>query len=406
MPALTLLTLINLFNYLDRYVVAGVLPRIEAEFGLGHAQAGALGTVFMAVYMLASPLGGYLGDRLPRRWVVAVSVFLWSVATLASGWAGGFTALLLARALIGVGEAGYGTVAPALLSDLYPAGRRTMVLSVFYAAMPVGAAAGYAVGGFFSQAGFWRGAFFSAGAPGLLLAALALALPEPGRGANEGAPAAAPALALRVGLRELRRNTAFWVNTAGQTLMTFSIGGLAFWMPTFLERERGLPADKAGFIFGAITAAAGITGTLTGGWLGAKADRRSNLAGLRLSGGAFLAAAPFMVTAGLFRQPTFIFASVFIAQFLVFVSSGPLNAALMTAVSPRLRAFAMGLSILVLHLLGDAISPPLIGTLAQATSFSAAIQANAVPLACGGLVLLLIMRRPGLTADHQTESGA
>ena len=136
--ALGVLTFINLLNYLDRYLVAGVLPRIEDSLHIDHAQAGTLQSVFIVVYMLVAPLGGYVGDRYPRRWVLAVSILIWSFATVGAGLAGTYLTLLASRAIVGVGEAGYGTVSPGLIADYYPLQERTRALSVFYVAIPVG----------------------------------------------------------------------------------------------------------------------------------------------------------------------------------------------------------------------------------------------------------------------------
>jgi MFS family permease len=380
-------SLINLVNYLDRYIVAGVLPRIESEFGIDHAQAGLLGTVFIAVYMVASPIGGYFGDRMARRYLVAASVFLWSLATLASGLAGTFGMLLMARALIGVGEAGYATVAPAIISDLFTKERRTFVLSWFYVALPVGAAAGYGLGGYFAANHSWQDAFFAGGIPGLMLAGVALFMPEPERGASEST-ARATKIPFREGLGVLARKSEFWFNTAGQTLMTFSIGGLAYWMPSFLERERGLPADFTGFAFGAVTAVAGLSGTIAGGLLGDRAERRQPGGLLRISGWGMALAAPFMVVSAKVGMPVLIFGAIFVAQFLVFFNTGPLNAAMVNCVEPGFRAFAMGFNVLLIHLLGDAISPPLIGWIAEHSSLEKAIILNAIPVLVGGVVLL------------------
>jgi MFS transporter, Spinster family, sphingosine-1-phosphate transporter len=384
---LLVLSAINLFNYLDRYLVAGVLPRIEREFGLDHDQAGLLGTVFVVVYMLASPLGGFLGDRVPRRFLVAGGVLLWSLATVGSGLATTFGALLLARAFIGVGEAGYGTVAPAVISDLFPRARRTRMLSFFYVAIPVGAAAGYAIGGWVSATWSWQAAFFVGGIPGLFFAALALAMPEPRRGATEEGPTPEK-IPFGVGLRALSRNTVFWFNTAGLTLMTFSIGGLAYWMPSFLELERGMDPAFAGFTFGAITASAGLLGTLTGGYLGDWAERRRAGGGMWVSGIGLVLAGPFMLLAANLPTAPLIFAAVFGAQFMLFLNSGPINAAICNCVQPAFRAFAMGVNVLMIHLLGDAISPPLIGWVGRHHSLAVAIEVNAAPVLLGGLVLL------------------
>lgn len=389
--ALFILSLINLVNYLDRYIVTVALPHIQRDFQLDNAQAGLLGSFFMVVFMLASPISGFLGDRVPRRFLVAGGVLLWSLATGASGLASTFTALMVARACVGIGEAGYGAVAPSIISDLFPREQRTRVLSLFYIAIPVGAAAGYGLGGWLSNAYSWHVAFFVGGVPGLILAVMAFFMPEPQRGAMDG-PEAQKKLPFLVGLKGLARNSAFWWTTSGYTLMTFSIGGLAFWLPSFLVNERGLAVDQAGFLSGAVTAVAGLSGTVAGGWLGDRMDRRSPGGGLRMSGVGLLLAAPLMVLAMKVSAHGAMFGVIFLAQFLIFLNSGPINAAIVNGVPPAFRAFAMGLNVLFIHMLGDALSPTVIGKLADVSSLSFAIELNALPVLLGGLALLMAGR--------------
>jgi len=386
--ALFILTIINLVNYLDRYIVAAALPSIQAELKINNTEAGLLGTVFIVVFMLASPLGGYLGDRMPRKYLVAGGVLLWSLATGASGLAATFTALLVARAFIGIGEAGYGAVAPSIISDLYPRTQRTRVLSFFYIAIPVGAAAGYGVGGFLSSEYSWHVAFFAGGVPGLLLAVLAFFMPEPQRGAMDG-PNAQTKMPFMVGLKGLAGNKAFWATTVGYTLMTFSVGGLAFWMPSYMVKTRGMPESQAGFLFGAVTAVAGLLGTLAGGWLGDKLDRKREGGGLGMSGIGLILAAPCMFVAVNVDSQLATFAWIGVAQFLIFLNSGPINAAIVNCVQPAFRAFAMGLNVLCIHMLGDAISPTLIGKIADVASLTTAIEVNAVPVLLGGVALMI-----------------
>jgi MFS family permease len=386
--ALFILSLINLVNYLDRYIVTVALPHIQRDFQLDNTQAGLLGSFFMVVFMLASPISGFLGDRVPRRFLVAGGVLLWSLATGASGLASTFAALMVARACVGIGEAGYGAVAPSIISDLFPREQRTRVLSIFYIAIPVGAAAGYGLGGWLSNAYSWHVAFYAGGVPGIILAVLAFFMPEPQRGAMDG-PDAQKKLPFLVGLKGLGRNPAFWWTTSGYTLMTFSIGGLAFWLPSFLVNERGIPLDRAGFLSGAVTALAGLTGTIAGGWLGDRMDQRMPGGGLRLSGVGLLLAAPLMVLAVRVSAHTPMFAIIFMAQFLIFLNSGPINAAIVNGVPPAFRAFAMGLNVLFIHMLGDALSPTVIGKLADVSSLAVAIQVNAIPVLLGGLALLM-----------------
>ncbi|MFL5321805.1 MAG: spinster family MFS transporter [Myxococcaceae bacterium] len=387
---LVTLTLINLLNYLDRYVVPGSLVKIEQTFHLDHDQSGSLLSLFFIVYMIASPLGGWLGDNVPRKWIVGVSVLLWSAATIASGLSKTYPQLLVARSLIGVGEAGYATVAPAIISDLFSRQRRASMLSVFYMAIPLGAALGFGVGGYVSEHYSWNTAFFVAGTPGILFGLLAFVMPEPKRGASdEGEHHKVP---MREGLANLRGNRLFWFNTAGLTLMTFSIGGLGNWMPAYLELERHMKGDFAGIAVGGITAVAGIIGTLTGGWLGDWADKKRPFGSMYVSGSGLLLAVPFMILTTLVSGSYAIFTMIFIAQFFLFLNSGPINAALMNAVPPGFRAFAMGLNVLIIHLFGDAASPKVIGKIGTYYSLGTAIQVNALPVLLGGLILVLGVR--------------
>ncbi|MGZ3446312.1 MAG: spinster family MFS transporter [Myxococcaceae bacterium] len=387
--ALGVLTFINFINYLDRYLVPGALTRIVDGLGIDYTQAGVLQTAFIVVYTLAAPFGGFLGDRYPRRWVLAGSIFLWSLATFGSGLAQGFTHLVVARALVGVGEAGYGTVSPGLIADYYPPSHRTRALSIFYVAIPVGSALGYVLGGWVANTWSWHMVFFVGSIPGLLAVVLALRVREPHRGASEAVEPAQTRLPMAQGLRELGHNSHYWVSVAGLTLMTFSIGGLSVYMPAFLERERGMSGAQAGIWFGAIAALAGLTGTLVGGVLGDRAERKSRTGGLWVSGVGMLLAAPAMVWTARAGSIPVILTAAFVAMFLVFLNNGPLNNAIVSAVPPLFRSFAVGLSVLAYHLLGDAISPPIIGWVGDRLSLGTAIALNAIPVALGGLVLMV-----------------
>src|SRR2546423_11869105 len=234
---LLVLTLINLFNYLDRWVVAALAESMKhSELRLSDAQLGSLMTGFLVVYMATAPLFGSLGDTRSRPRLLGWGVAIWSVATALAGLARSFAALFVARAAVGIGEAAYGTISPALLADYFPRERRGRVLAVFFAAIPVGSALGYIVGGLADRYLGWRAAFFVAGIPGLVLAALVLRLYDPPRGAQDldapvrAAPAAAAAFAA------LLRNRPYVLTVLGYAAYTFAIGALAFWTPSFLER--------------------------------------------------------------------------------------------------------------------------------------------------------------------------
>ena len=396
-----MLTTINLLNYLDRYLVPPLVPDLERALGISHTQAGWLWPAFMVVYMIAAPVFGAWGDRGSRTRPIAIGVAIWSLATVLSGLARNYPQLFATRALVGIGEAAYAAIAPALLADYFPASTRGRVYAVLNMALPVGAALGYVLGGLIGHHYGWRDAFLLCGAPGMLLAAVMLALPDPPRGAQDPpattqargdhAGAGGISSAVRVYLSLLGRPP-YLLLVLGFAAYTFGLGGLGFWMPTFLEEVRGVPADEATTGFGAIVIVTGFLGTLAGGWLGDYCLRRSRQGYLWFSAVTTLAAAPVALLALTSPAPRIYYPAIVIAELLCFMSTGPINAAIANIVSPLERASAMALSIFAIHLLGDVPSPPLIGHLAVTGSLGRAVLLVPLALAIGGAIWLLSAR--------------
>jgi predicted MFS family arabinose efflux permease len=383
------LALINLFNYLDRFVVSALAESLKhSSLALSDTQLGLLMTGFVVVYMLASPVFGVLGDRGARPRLVALGVFVWSLATVLAGFAGSFMALFLARAAVGIGEAAYGTIAPSLLADLFPRTQRGRVMAVFFAAIPIGAALGYVVGGLVNHAFGWQATFFIAGAPGLLLAFLCLRITDPPRGGQDDGPAEAPAGALAT-YRDLLRNRSYLLTVLGYAAYTFAVGGMAFWMPSFLERVRGLPPAEATVQFGAIVVVTGFIGTFAGGWLGDFLLRRSAQAYLWLSGVTALVAAPLAWLVFTDPRPAVYLPAVVVAELLIFASTGPINSVIVNVVRPGQRATAVALSILTIHLLGDVPSPPLIGHISDLSSLDRGVLVVPVAIFVAGAIWTL-----------------
>jgi MFS transporter, Spinster family, sphingosine-1-phosphate transporter len=410
--ALGVLTTINLLNYLDRYLVPPLVPDLERALGISHGQAGWLWPAFMLVYMIAAPVFGAWGDRGSRTRPIALGVAVWSVATVLSGLARSYPQLFASRALVGIGEAAYAAIAPALLADYFPAGARGRVYAVLNMALPVGAALGYVLGGFIGHHFGWRAAFFLCGAPGMLLAAVMLALPDPPRGAQDapatvraGGPAGAAAaggVSAALGVYgSLLRRTPYLLLVLGFAAYTFGLGGLGFWMPTFLQEVRGVAPDSATTGFGAIVIVTGFFGTLAGGWLGDWCLARSRQGYLWFSAVTTLAAAPIALLALTSPAPRIFYPAVVVAELLLFMSTGPINAAIANIVSPFERASAMALSIFAIHLLGDVPSPPLIGHLAVAGSLGRAVLIVPVALAIGGVIWLLSARAEARVAQPE-----
>jgi len=386
--ALAVLTFINLFNYLDRWVLSAVLEAIKRDLHFSDTQLGSLATGFIIVYMLTSPVFGTLGDRKRRPPLIALGVAIWSVATAAAGFARGFASLFIARATVGVGEAAYGTIAPALLSDHFPLEKRGRVFAVFFAAIPVGSAAGYMVGGLVDKHFGWRAAFWVAGAPGLLLALLVMFVREVPRGLHDESTAHSAPRAESVLQSYLRlfKNRQYLLTCIGYAMWTFALGGLGVWTPAFMERVRGMSRQDATVTFGAIVLITGFVGTFAGGWLSDYLLKFTKESYLWLCGITSILAAPLTLIAFTHPNRSVWLPSMVVAEVLVFASTGPVNSAIVNLVSPGERATALALSILIMHVLGDVPSPPLIGYLSDISSLQRAFLIVPVAILAGGVI--------------------
>ena len=362
--ALFLLTCLNLFNFIDRYVLPGVQPLVQKEFGVNDAQIGLLTTAFFFTYMIAAPLTGWLGDRYPRRPLIVAGALIWSAATLLTATVHSYHTLLIRHAAVGIGEATFSIFAPALLADFYPEIDRNRVLSIFYITIPVGAALGYLMGGVLGQRYGWRMPFFVAALPGVLIAAAFwFFVKEPARGAADELK---PTLD-RTTVAGLVRNPAFWTATLGMAMWTFAVGGISTFLPTFFVRFGGYSVAKAGITTGAITAIDGLIGTVLGGWLGHLWLRKNHRALYLISAWSMLVAVP-ACAAALFGPRSLLVPGVFVAELLLFLGNGPLNACIVNSVAAPIRSTAIAINLFVIHSLGDAFSPRLIGRVSDATS--------------------------------------
>ncbi len=391
---LALLTGLNLFNYLDRLVLAAVLPKIQAELGLSNFVGGLLETVFLVGYFATAPIFGALGDRVARKWLITGGVIVWSAATCASGLATTAAGLVVARIFVGIGEASYATLAPTIIDDLTEPAKRGRALAYFYAATPIGGALGYLVGGFAEARWGWRSAFFVAGGPGLLFALACLAIKEPTRQLLTEKPA------LTRDLRRLWNVDLYRKAVVGFCAYTAAIGAFSYWAPTFLYRRYGLSLAVANFRFGIITVLAGALATGLGGkWADAirarverehpskEALERETVRGLfRICATGSALGVPLTVACFLSPSSTVFFVLVFFSILALFLGTAPINAVILRGVPPELRASAMAGSIFAIHLFGDLWSKPAVGALIDAVPVELAMltlpAALAVATAC------------------------
>jgi MFS family permease len=384
---LILLLIVNLFNYIDRQVLSANLDDIEKTFlphgGEYNGQLlGALALAFILSFMVFAPVFGWLASFLPRWKVVGAGVIVWSLASGASGLAPSFLALLITRCFVGIGEAAYGPVAPDMISDLYPVKARGSVLSVFYVAIPVGGALGYMLGGW---AG-WPWSFFLVVPPGLLLGLWCFFMPEPPRGLTDQVTHHRPPR-----LKDhliLLRTPSYVLVTLGMTMLMFSMGGIAHWMPYYVSEYRHA-ADKAlaNTYFGVILVVAGLTATVLGGLTADALRKRFPGSYFLVSGTAMLVAFPLFF-ACLYTPFPWAWILIFLACFCLFFNTGPTNAILANVSHPALRAQAFAFNIFFIHLFGDAISPYVIGGIADLYRVGDQKNMTAGFLAVSGAVLL------------------
>ncbi|NVN92219.1 MAG: MFS transporter [Desulfuromonadales bacterium] len=403
--ALCLLLAVNLLNYIDRQVLFAVFPLIKIDLHLTDTALGLLGSAFMFSYMLLAPLFGWLGDHWSRTRLAAGGLIVWSLATALSGFAPGYRSLLTARATVGVGEASFGTVSPGLIADYFSKERRGRILSWFYVAIPVGSALGYLLGGVLGQNYGWHTAFLLVGLPGLLLAIpIALLRPPPRGGDDAPHPALSHPLlyahqgaegegkSASTGYAALFKNRSFVCNTLAMAAMTFSIGGLAQWIPSFLNRSHALDVARGNMLFGTTTVLAGILGTLAGGWLGDRWQKKSGKGYLLVSGWGFLIGAPFAAWAILAPGLTGCMTAIFIAEFFLFLNTGPLNTVIINVTNPAIRAMAFAVNIFFIHALGDAVSPSILGWLSDRWDLRSALMTTPLIMLLAGVFCFICGR--------------
>jgi MFS family permease len=356
----------NMLDYLDRNLLMAMQPQIKGDLGITNFQWGLLTSIFLVSYSVFGPIMGWLGDRFRRTWLLGLGVGVWSLATIGSGLASSYGHMALARSVLGIGEATYGVIAPTILLDLFARDRRARLMSTYYLAMPIGSALGISLGSIIASKWNWHMAFFLVGAPGLVAAILAFALPEPVRGASEGIDterlkADERAGASRADYLGLMVNASYIYSLLGMATYTFAIGGMLVWVPNYLFSTRGFDQARAGTILGVVTLAAAVLGMLAGGWIADRLAKTKPEAMFLVPAVAMFASIPFVLTVFFTTSAPMIFVAIFMAEALMFVNTGPCNAIIANVVQPNLRSAAFAISIFGVHVLGDIWSPSIIG---------------------------------------------
>jgi predicted MFS family arabinose efflux permease len=392
----------NFVNYLDRYILPAVQEQIKGEFRLTDNQIGSLTLWFMVAYVCASPITGWLGDRFPRKPMIVVAALVIAGINFFTASVHSYDSLNLRHAALGVGEACFGVFAPALLADYFAESQRNRAMTIFNIALPVGAAAGYEAGAWIAQHHGWRMSFIASAVPGVLMALLILFwMREPRRVEREHEKAKTD----RASVLSLLKNGAYLTSILGYAAVTFSLGGISWWMPSFLHREAGYSIEAAGALMGPIIVVAGLGGTALGGWVAQVWSRRTPKALYLVP--AISAALTIPPAVLCFFGPTkWIVASLSVAVFLIFLGTGPVNAATLNAVPAGLRATAMAGQLFVIHVLGDMPSSKVIGMISDRSNLRAGMAATLIAFAVGAVIFFIGARMAPALRDVEAPAPA
>jgi predicted MFS family arabinose efflux permease len=390
--ALVLLTAMNFVNFIDRYILPGVQELVKKEFSLSDERVGALTFWFFVTYMCAAPLTGWLGDHFPRKPLIILSALLMSGMNLFTATVHSYLALNLRHAALGIAEASFSIYAPALLADFYEPDQRNRVLTIFYTAIPVGAAFGFALGGALGGKYGWRFPFYVSAGPGVLIAVLIwIFMKEPKRGETDTPvdgtkkSKSGSFLALFGGLA---KNPQYLFATFGMAMVVFSLGGISAWVPSFLQRAGGYSSGAAGLIVGAITVLGGLGGTAVGGWIAQQWLKRNRRALYLISAwSALLTVPPAMMC--FFGPRWAMVPGLALALFFIFLGNGPLNAAIVNSVSGTIRSTAIAMELFLIHALGDAPSPRLIGFISDHSTLGSGLGVTLISMVVAAGLLFL-----------------
>lgn len=364
--ALAIIFFANFLSYLDRQIIGALEVEIRGHFSISQSEFGIIGSAFTVGYMVFAPVVGFLIARRSRPHVFAVCVFIWSVATIASGYAPTLWAMIAARFFIGIGEAGCLVIGPTLISDYFPKEVRGKALSVFFLALPLGGTAGYIVGGLLSKAVGWHHTFFFAGVPGFLVAVLIWKLVDPPRGGEGTDSHQSPAKGFKPYFELLRNRTLFLIILAQafavmflQPLLLFGVG--------FFQEERGFTKNQATVTLGLIALVAGGLGNMLSGVLGDRLARNRKGAYALLAGIAFTLGLPFLLVGFSVPSPHLvIYLGLGLGAFCYFLCMPAVNTQIANSVAPQQRAMAYALAVFILHFLGDTGAPYTFGRVSDA----------------------------------------
>lgn len=400
---LILMSLINIVDYFHRYILSATKDLIKKDLKLSDLQTGIVYTSFIICYMIVSPIIGVLAEKytFKRKYIIVFGVFMWSVATSVTALCNNFYTLLIPRVLFGFGEAIYGTIGPALLSDFFIPSQRNVVMSIFYAATPIGCALSYVVSGVMGQHIGWRLTCAWLGLLGIIAIPL-LFIREPKVGEKDTIETKNLIDHGVFKTHNTLANKPYIFAVAGYVAVTFGMGGFSDWLPTFFYRYHNMSIEYAGMVNGGIVVIGGLLGALLGGFVNEVIDKRllrtfdkiyttNNLVmkesikrhACFLTSSISMLISTMLACLALFYFQNEIIVVLILFGFATFFGwwyNGPINGIIQNCVDAKLRVLSNGMCVLFIHLFGDAISPSIIGGISDVTNGNLRISLILVPI--------------------------
>ncbi len=394
---LIVLTLVNLVNYIDRQVVFPLFHNIKIEFGVSDFELGLLGTLFMLVHSLASLPLGIMADKFSRKKIIAGGVLFWSIASFAGGLAQNFKTLLGIRSMVGIGEAAYAPAATAMISDNIPLRYRSQAQGFFNSGLFIGGTLGAMLGGviaYYSHS--WRTAFFLVSLPGLILAWASLKLQD--HRTHEIPP--------QMEWGKLFKNKTYVWILIGGLFSTFASGAFVSWGIEFVARYKGYNLRDTSLILGLTLMVAGLIGVLGGSWIADKLQEKYNWGhGITVAVSQIFAAPVMYLGLASGGSGTVFFLYFFLGTALLSFYYGPVTSVMHDVVPKHLRATAFAAYILIIHLLGDALSPAAVGRISDRFNLRVGLELCTISVFLSGVAFLVVTYLVSKIEPIETDYG-
>jgi MFS family permease len=389
---LAVLTLINFVNFAARVVIVPLIPMLRLSLNANDDQLGSLHTVLYIVLAIGSMLFGLFADRFGRKFVIAIGILSWSLATFAGGLATSFLFLLVTRSFVGLGEAAYAPAAQSMISGGFPSERRASAQAVFASGMLLGGACGQAFGGILGPRYGWQAALFALALAGLLPGIALLGIEEPPRGPRSEA----------VPFLRILSVPAFLAMIAAGICITFACVSLFSWGVDFAQSYKGFSLKEAAVSLAVISLISLVLGVMTGGYAADRLQRRYTFGRLIAISGALLVATPFLLAAILSDEKSVVLVGLFVAGFFLSWYHGPVTAVIHDMMPRRAHATSIGIYMFFTQLIGG-LGPKIVGKISDARDLQEGLEISVGVLVCGGLLMLLVIhfiRRDGLRHPH------